>query len=114
MITAEQIMNGELATTTREFDIKDIGKMVLHRLPADTENQTRKLFSDNSQDTAKLDKLEKLALRNTYYMLHGKFNDKESAKLLKTLDVYQLTKIHTTGLFFTNLEQENLEGIEKN
>lgn len=111
MITAEQIMAGGLPTSSREFDVPGIGKMVLHRLPAIDETEARKLFSDKNADPHKL---EKMAQRNTYYMLHGKFNDKEAAKLPKLMDVHQLGMIHTTGLFFTNLDQENLESIEKN
>lgn len=111
MITAEQIMAGNLPTSSREFDVAGVGKILLHRLPATNEEESRKLFSDKSTDPKKL---EKLAQRNIYYMLHGQFNDKEAAKLPKVMDVNQLAMIHSTGLFFTNLEQENLEAIEKN
>lgn len=111
MITAADIMAGRLSTSTRIFDVKGIGKVELHRLPAIDEVKARELFSDKNADPKKL---EKLAERNTYYMLHGKYDDKEAAKLPKLMDVEQLGMIHTTGLFFTNLSQDNLETIEKN
>ncbi|MBG9991601.1 MULTISPECIES: hypothetical protein [unclassified Pseudoalteromonas] len=111
MITAAQIMAGKLPTSSREFDIEGVGKIVLHRLPAIDEVKARELFTDKDADPKKL---EKMAQRNTYYMLHGKFDDKEAAKLPSLIDMQQLGMIHTTGLFFTNLAQENLEAIEKN
>ncbi|WP_105215694.1 hypothetical protein [Pseudoalteromonas sp. T1lg22] len=111
MITAAQIMAGELPTSSREFTVEGVGKLVLHRLPATEEVKARQLFTDKDADPAKL---EEMAQRNTYYMLHGQFNDKEAAKLPQLLDVHQLGMIHTTGLFFTNLTQEHLEETEKN
>ena len=47
-------------------------------------------------------------------MLHGEFNDKEAVKLPNLLDTNQLAMIYSTGLFFTDLKQDNLEAIEKN
>jgi|GEM_PF-1181655 len=111
MITAADIMAGRLATSTRVFDVKGVGKIELHRLPANDEFKARELFTDKNADPKKL---EKIAQRNTYYMLHGKYDDKEAAKLPQLMDVDQLGMIHTTGLFFTNLSQDNLETIEKN
>ena len=111
MITAEQIMAGKLATSTRPFEVPSVGKILLHRLPAVEEAKAREMFSDQEINPKKL---EKLAQRNTYYMLHGVFNDKEAAKLPNLLDVQQLGMIHTTGLFFMKLEQEHLEATEKN
>jgi len=111
MITAEQIMSGGLPTSKREFDVPGVGKILLHRLPAIDETEARQLFSNQEADTKEL---EKLAQRNTYFMLFGKFNDKEAKKLPKQMDVSQLAMIHTTGLFYTNMSQDNLEQLEKN
>ena len=111
MITAAQIMAGELATSSLELDIPGIGKMKLHRLPAVDEAKAKELFSE---DQADFKKLEKVAQRNIYYMLHGEFNYKEAAKLPSLLDTHQLAMIYSTGLFFIDLKQDNLEAIEKN
>lgn len=111
MITADQIMAGALPTSTRVFNIPQVGEMKLHRLPAHDENKARNLFNDKN---ANPEALEKLAQRNTYYMLYGKFDDKKAAKLPQLMDSMQLAMIHSTGLLFTNLEQENLESLEKN
>lgn len=112
MITAEQIMSGQLPTSTREFDIEGLGRIRLHRLPADKESEARVMFA-NPLETPP-EKLEEIAQQNTYFMLHGKWDHKEAAKLPSLLDMHQLGVIHTTGLFFTNLKQENLEALEKN
>lgn len=114
MITAEQIMSGKLPTTTREFDIPSIGKILLHRLPVSMEIETKKLFMKQDLSEQDSKKLEDFTLRNLYYMLHGKFDEKESKKLMDLLDNEKLVLIHSTGLFFTNVKQENLEQIEKN
>ena len=110
MITAEQIMAGKLPTSSREFDIPGVGKLKLHRLPAVDEAKAKEMFNDEQAD---FKKLEKLAQRNIYYMLHGEFNDKEAVKLPNLLDTNQLAMIYSTGLFFTDLKQDNLEAIEK-
>jgi len=52
MITAAQIMAGKLPTSSREFDIEGVGKIVLHRLPAMDEVKARELFSDKDADFA--------------------------------------------------------------
>ena len=41
MITAEQIMAGKLATSTRHFEVPSVGKILLHRLPAVEEAKAR-------------------------------------------------------------------------
>lgn len=111
MITAEQIMAGMLPTSSRSFDVPSVGKLQLHRLPANDEAQAKELLGNSEADPKKL---EKTAQRNIYYMLHGRFDDKEAAKLPKLMDTEQLAMIYTTGLFFINLNQDNLENIEKN
>ena len=111
MITAEQIMSGQLPTSSREFDIEGLGRITLHRLPADKEMEAKLLFAN--PDTPS-EKLEDITQQNTYFMLHGKWDSEEAAKLPSLLDMHQLGAIHTTGLFFVNLKQENLEALEKN
>lgn len=111
MITAEQIMQGLLPTTSKEFDVPSVGKILLHRLPANEESNAQKLFSNKEADHQEL---EELAIRNTYYMLHGNFDEDAAKKLPFLMDTNQLAMIHSTGMFFTNLQQENLEAIEKN
>ncbi len=110
MITAEQIMAGKLPKTTREFNIPGLGKILLHRLPANKEVEAQKLYASSNPNYRKL---EKITQNNTYYMLHGRFDEEEAAKLPSLMDVEQLGMIHTTGLFFTDLNQVNLEAIEK-
>jgi len=106
-------MAGLLPTTKREFNVQGVGKIVLHRLPAQDEFEARKIFS-NQDGNVDIEMLEKVAEKNVYYMLHGKFDAKQAPKLKKLMDTNQLAMIHTTGLFFTNLEQDNLEDMEKN
>ena len=111
MITADQIMAGKLPTSKRTFKVAGVGEITLHRLPAADEIEAKALMQQENVDEAKL---EKVAQKNIYYMLYGKFDAKACLKLSKLMDTNQLASIYTTGLFFMNLEQENLEAIEKN
>lgn len=111
MITANDIMAGKLPATKRIFNVQGVGEIELHRLPAADEFAAKKLLEDQEADT---EELEKVAQRNVYYLLHGKFDDEEAAKLPSLLDTSQLAQIYTTGLFFTDLSQSSLEQTEKN
>lgn len=111
MITAAQIMAGALPRTKKTFNVTGIGEIELHRLPLNREIEAQKLIAADDVD---IDKLEKLILNNTYFMLFGEYNDEESQKLYELLDQTQITNLHATGLFFTQLDADTLEQTEKN
>lgn len=111
MLTAAEIMSGSLPTTKRKFTVNTVGEVELYRLPADIEHKTKVLLQDPK---ANGDDIEKAIPENIYYMLHGEFNSELAATLPSKLDTNQLTQLHTTGLFFIDLTQKNLESIEKN
>lgn len=114
MITAEQIMSGKLPTTIRTFDVPGIGEISLHRLPVKNEIETKQLAQKPELTDKDSELLESTTLNNVYFMLHGRFDEKESKKLAELMDNEQLVLIHMTGLFFMNLKQSNLEELEKN
>ena len=120
MITAHQIMAGELPTTKRTFDVESIGKIELHRLPSDKESEGKKALAlaAKGEDNKAVDDLENFILNSIYYMLHGEFEKAKSKVKTKSLrsklDDNQISKLFSTGLYFMDLSPDNKEQTEKN